>query len=61
MRLGDLLKDRLERTSLVSENGCKGTVSLSDDTVLGVSVKNGLNLGKDVWVELEFWLQLGRR
>jgi hypothetical protein len=60
MGLGDLVKDWLEGSTRVSNNGGKGSVSLGDDIVLFVDIENGSEVSKEVWVEFELYMdQLG--
>lgn len=56
MGLGDLVKDRLEGSTRVSNNRCKGSISLGDDIVLFVNVENGSKVSKEVWVEFELYM-----
>jgi len=53
--LGDLFEDWLEGSTWVPDDWSQGSISFCNDPVLGVNVEDGLQVRKEVWVELEFW------
>jgi hypothetical protein len=51
---GDLFKDRLQRSTRVSNDGSEWSISLGNDSMFSMNIEDWLQVGEEVRVELKF-------